>query len=52
MTGTNSGPWFGATATGRDVTFVGTDIVRIVDRRIVEMRHVEELLQLHQQLTV
>ncbi len=30
----------------RDVSFSGTDIVRVVDGRITEIRHVEQLLQL------
>lgn len=50
MTGTHTGDWFGTPATGRDVSFAGTDIVRVVDGRIVEIRHVEELLQLSMQL--
>jgi predicted ester cyclase len=33
-------------ASGRDVSFSGTDIVRVVDGRITEIRHVEQLLQL------
>jgi predicted ester cyclase len=51
MTGTQTGPWFGIAATGRPVSFTGTDIVRVVDGRIVEIHHVEELLQLQAQLT-
>jgi predicted ester cyclase len=52
MTGTHTGPWFGAPATGRDVSFAGIDLVRVVDGRIVEIRHVEELFQLQAQLAI
>lgn len=50
MTGTNTGDWFGTPASGRPVSFTGTDIVRVADGRIAEILHVEELLQLQQQL--
>jgi predicted ester cyclase len=51
MTGTHTGDWFGTPATGRQVSFAGIDLMRVTDGRIVELRHVEELLQLHLQLT-
>ncbi|MER5883707.1 ester cyclase [Streptomyces sp. NPDC001941] len=51
MTATHTGDWFGTPATGRDVSFTGTDLMRIVDGKVTEIRHVEELLQLHLQLT-
>jgi predicted ester cyclase len=51
MSGKHTGDWFGVPATGRQVSFTGTDLVRVVDGLIVEMRHVEELLQLQLQLT-
>jgi predicted ester cyclase len=51
VTGTHTGPWFGVPATGRDVSISGIDLARVVDGRIVEVRHVEELLQLQMQLT-
>jgi predicted ester cyclase len=51
MTGRHTGDWFGVPASGRDVSFTGTDLVRIVDGRITEIRHVEELLQLQAQIT-
>jgi len=50
MTGTHTGDWFGTPATGRQVSITGTDIVRVPDDKITEIRHVEELLQLQQQL--
>jgi steroid delta-isomerase-like uncharacterized protein len=50
MTGTHCGPWFGTPASGRTVSFAGTDLYRIADGQIVEMRHVEELLQLQAQI--
>lgn len=51
MTGTHTGPWFGTPASGRDVSFSGTDLYRVVDGRITEARHVEQLLQLQAQIT-
>ncbi|WP_396654133.1 ester cyclase [Microbacterium sp. PRC9] len=36
--------------TGKDVSIYGIDLARVVDGRIVEIRHVEELLQLQMQL--
>ncbi|WP_405639322.1 ester cyclase [Streptomyces sp. NBC_00019] len=50
ITATHTGPWFGLPATGRDVTCSGIDLARVVDDRIVEIRHVEELLQLQMQM--
>jgi hypothetical protein len=49
MTGTQTGPWFGSPATGRVVSS-GTDIVRVVDGRMTEIRHVEQLPQLQAQI--
>jgi predicted ester cyclase len=51
ITATHTGPWFGVPATGRDVTCSGIDLARVVDGRITEVRHVEQLLQLHSQIT-
>jgi predicted ester cyclase len=45
MTATHTGDWFGTPATGRQVSFTGTDLMRVADGKIVELRHVEELLQ-------
>jgi predicted ester cyclase len=50
MTGRHTGDWFGTPATGRKVSITGTDIVRVPDDKITEIRHVEELQQLQQQL--
>lgn len=36
--------------TGRDVAFTGTNLYRVDGGRVVEMRHVEELLQLQGQI--
>lgn len=52
MTGRQTGPFLGTEATGRNLTFVGTDIVRIADGRITELRHVEDLFGAHAQMTV
>ncbi|MFC0542729.1 ester cyclase [Kutzneria chonburiensis] len=51
MTGTHTGPWFGTAATGRAVSFTGIDLMRVVDGKVTELRHAEELLQLTAQLT-
>ncbi len=51
MTAKHTGYWFGTPASGRDVSFAGTDIVRVSDGRITEMYHVEELLQLQAQIS-
>lgn len=51
MTGKHTGDWFGTPATGSSVSFTGTDLMRISDGKVTEIRHVEELLQLQQQLT-
>ncbi|MFD8229880.1 ester cyclase [Streptomyces massasporeus] len=51
MTAEHTGDWFGTPATERSVSFTGTDLVRVTDGKITEIRHVEELFQLHQQLT-
>lgn len=51
MTATHTGDAFGLSASGRPVSFTGTDIVRVVDGRITEIYHVEELLQLQMQVT-
>jgi predicted ester cyclase len=52
FTGTHGGPFFGIPATGRQVDFVGTDLLTIRDGKIVEHRHVEELLKALSQLGV
>jgi predicted ester cyclase len=51
MTAIHSGHWFGTPATGRPVSFTGIDLMRIVDNKIKEMRHVEELFQLQGQIS-
>jgi steroid delta-isomerase-like uncharacterized protein len=50
VTATHTGDWFGVPATGREVTVSGIDLARVVDGRITEIRHVEELLQLNTQI--
>ncbi|WP_169813669.1 ester cyclase [Nocardia pseudobrasiliensis] len=52
MTGRHTGDAFGTPATGKPVAFNGTDIVRVLDGKITEIYHVEELLQMTRQLTV
>ncbi|MBJ7485136.1 ester cyclase [Brevundimonas sp.] len=52
MTATHTGDAFGVAASGNPVSIQGIDIMRIVDGKIVEMSHVEELLKLTQQLAV
>jgi predicted ester cyclase len=51
MTAQHTGNSFGTPASGRDVSFTGTDIVRVVHGRITEVHHVEELLQLQAQIS-
>ncbi|WP_433657682.1 ester cyclase [Nocardia sp. CA-128927] len=51
MTAVHTGDAFGLAASGRPVSLTGTDIVRVVDGRITEIYHVEELLQMRLQLT-
>ena len=51
MTGRHSGPFLAVAATGRDLTFTGTDIVRISGGRIIELRHVEDLFGAYAQMT-
>ncbi|WP_307178095.1 ester cyclase [Streptomyces africanus] len=51
MTGTHTGDAFGFPASGNPVDINGQDIMRIVDRKITEIYHVEELLKLTQQIS-
>jgi ketosteroid isomerase-like protein len=50
MTATHSGDAFGFAASGNPVDIKGIDIMRIVDGKITELYHVEEMLKLIQQL--
>ena len=43
MTATHTGDAFGLPASGRPVSFTGTDIVKVVDGLITEIYHVEDL---------
>ncbi|MFI7708369.1 ester cyclase [Nonomuraea sp. NPDC049480] len=52
MTGTHTGDAFGFAASGNPVDINGTDIVRVVDGKITEIYHVEELLKLTQQISI
>ena len=51
MTGTHTGEAPGFAASGNPVSIDGTDIVRVVDEKITEIYHVEELLKLTQQVS-
>ncbi|WTL59939.1 ester cyclase [Nocardia sp. NBC_01499] len=51
MTAVHTGDAFGIPASQRPVSLTGTDIVRVIDGRITEIYHVEELLQMRLQLT-
>lgn len=51
MTATHTGEAFGFAASGNPVAINGTDIVRVVDGKITEIYHVEELLKLTQQIS-
>ncbi|MFE7931273.1 ester cyclase [Streptomyces sp. NPDC057456] len=51
MTATHTGDAFGFAASGNPVDFQGQDIMRIVDGKISEIYHVEEMLKLTQQIS-
>ncbi|MET8080723.1 ester cyclase [Streptomyces sp. NPDC005303] len=51
MTATHTGDAFGFAASGNPVDIDGQDIMRIVDGKITEIYHVEELLKLTQQIS-
>lgn len=51
FTGTNTGSFFGAPATGGEVKIDGTDLLRIRRGKIVEQWHIEQLQKLSQQLS-
>ncbi|WP_328341416.1 ester cyclase [Streptomyces violaceus] len=51
MTGIHTGDAFGFAASGNPVDINGQDIMRIVDGKITEIYHVEELLKLTQQIS-
>jgi predicted ester cyclase len=50
MKATHTGDAFGFSASGNEVAINGNDIMRIVDGKIAELYHVEELLKLTQQI--
>jgi predicted ester cyclase len=50
MTATHTGDAFGFPASGNEVAINGNDIMRVVDGKIAEIYHVEELLRLTQQI--
>lgn len=51
MTATHTGDAFGFPASGNPVSINGNDIMRVVDGKITEIYHVEELLKLTQQIS-
>jgi len=51
MTATHTGDAFGFPASGNPVDINGCDIMRVVDGKITEIYHVEELLKLTQQMS-
>ena len=51
MTATHTGDAFGFAASGNPVDIDGQDIMRVVDGKITEIYHVEELLKLTQQIS-
>jgi len=51
MTATHTGDAFGFAPTGNPVDINGCDIMRVVDGKITEIYHVEELLKLTQQVS-
>jgi predicted ester cyclase len=50
MTGRHTGEFLGVLASGRPVDFTGIDVVRVAGGRVVEHRHVENLLLARQQI--
>ncbi|MFF7987815.1 ester cyclase [Streptomyces sp. NPDC007901] len=50
MTATHTGDAFGFAASGNPVDIDGQDIMRVVDGKITEIYHVEEMLKLIQQI--
>jgi predicted ester cyclase len=50
FTGVHSGELFGIPATGRKVDFMGTDLFTLVDGKITEQRHIQELHKMFAQL--
>lgn len=51
MTATHTGDAFGHPASGNPVSINGNDIMRVIDGKITEIYHVEELLKLTQQIS-
>lgn len=51
MTATHTGQAFGFAASGKFVDIKGIDIMRVVDGKITEIYHVEELLKMVQQIS-
>ena len=51
MTATHTGDAFGFPVSGNPVDINGCDIMRVVDGKITEIYHVEELLKLTQQMS-
>ena len=51
MTATHTGEAFGFDASGNEVSIEGIDIMRVADGKIAEIRHVEEMLKLTQQIS-
>jgi steroid delta-isomerase-like uncharacterized protein len=50
VTGTNRGPMMGAPATGKSVSFAYMDMYRVVNGRIAESWHVEDIVAMLSQL--
>ncbi|WP_175578695.1 ester cyclase [Tenacibaculum aiptasiae] len=50
MTGKHTGEFFGVPATNKEVNFVGHDLMKIKNDKIVEIWHVENLLAMFDQM--
>lgn len=50
MTATHTGNLFGTPASGKDVNFVGHDLLKIKDGKVAEVWHVENLLAMFEQI--
>ncbi|MCF2873195.1 MULTISPECIES: ester cyclase [unclassified Tenacibaculum] len=50
MTGKHTGEFFGVPATNKEVDFVGHDLMKIKNGKIIEIWHVENLLDMFEQM--
>jgi steroid delta-isomerase-like uncharacterized protein len=51
MTGRHTGTFFGAPASNKKVNFVGHDLLKLKDGKVIEIWHVEELMKMMGQVS-